>query len=271
MAQGENNPYKIPSARDIFLNTPLFEEFKFDPDLKNSLHAIEHFRGTLDFHCEECGQHSVFTAKEKPYSETHYYKNNIFPITFICSRNKEHISMFIFRAHNGVLRKIGQHPSLAELVAPDLKKYRKILGKERFQEFNRAIGLATHGVGIGAFVYLRRIFESLIESAHDISKADADWSEESYLRSRMEEKIDLLKAHLPPFLVQNRGLYGVLSVGVHTLSDSDCLSAFPAVRAAIEMILDDAIEAQQRSIKAKEAAESLAALKSTYGKPNTTN
>ena len=48
----------------------------------------------------------------------------------------------------------------------DIKKYRKILGKEKYGEFGRAVGLYTHGIGIGSYVYLRRIFENLIEEAH---------------------------------------------------------------------------------------------------------
>ena len=40
-----------------------------------------------------------------------------------------------------------------------IKQYDKELRKPDLKEFTRAIGLAANGVGIGSFVYLRRIFE----------------------------------------------------------------------------------------------------------------
>jgi hypothetical protein len=149
---------------------------------------------------------------------------------------------------------------------PDLRKYRQVLGDERFKELTRAIGLTTHGVGVGAFVYLRRIFESLVEEAHSAASSADGWDEEAYIKARMDEKIGLLKEHLPEFLVQNRGLYSILSVGVHTLTEAECLASFPAVKLAIELILDDLLEQRERQAKVKAATQSLAALKASGGR-----
>lgn len=256
----------LPSAKDFCLTVPLYEQFSYDNAEQNPFFALEQFKETLDFHCPECGQHSVFTARENNYSTNSHYTNYVFSLLFRCSRNNSHQALFIFRAHRGILQKIGQTPSLADLALPDLRKYRSVLGDERHRELTRAIGLTTHGVGVGAFVYLRRIFESLIEQAHEAARSDSGWDEDTFSRSRMDEKIGILKEHLPAFLVQNRGLYGILSVGVHTLSEEDCLAAFPAVRLAIELILDDLLEEHERQVKLKTAAQSLAALKASGGR-----
>jgi len=257
---------KLPPAKDFCLTVPLYEQFQYDDEKENQFSALEHFEGTLDFHCSECGQHSVFTVRKNSYQSDFFYKNYTFSLLFYCSRNNAHQALFVFRAHKGVLQKIGQIPSLADLALPDLRKYRPVLGDESFKELTRAIGLTTHGVGIGAFVYLRRIFESLIEGARAVASSERGWDEEAYTRARMDEKIGLLKEHLPEFLVQNRGLYGILSVGVHTLTEAECLSAFPAVRLAIELILDDLLEQHERQAKLKSAAKSLAALKASSGR-----
>lgn len=257
---------KFPPAKDFCLTVPLYEQFQYDDEKQNGFFSLEQFEGTLDFHCQECGQHSVFTARKNNYSTNSHYTNYVFPLLFRCSRNNAHQALFFFRAHRGILQKIGQIPSLADLALPDLCKYRKVLGSERFRELTRAIGLATHGVGVGAFVYLRRIFESLIDDAHSVASADPGWEEDTYSRARMDEKIGLLKDHLPDFLVKSRSIYGILSVGVHTLSEADCLNAFPAVRLAIELILDDLLEQHERQSKLKSAAESLAALKASGGR-----
>lgn len=254
----------LPSAKDFCLTVPLYQQYRFDNSKENPFFGLEHFNETIDLHCPECGRHSVFTiVREADYSGNSHYRNYIFSLPFMCSRDNAHRAMFVFLAHKGVLQKIGQTPSLADLTMPDLRKYSPVLGAERFRELSRGIGLATHGVGVGAFVYLRRIFESLIEDARAAASADADWAEESYTRARMEERIGLLKEHLPEFLVKNRGLYGILSVGVHTLSEPECLAAFPAVRLAIEMILDDLLEKHERQSKAQAATKSLEALKAT--------
>jgi len=261
-----NQPPGFPSAKEFCLDTPLYEEFSYDDEKNNGFFELDQFEGTLDFHCPSCGQHSVFTARKNNYHSKSYYRNHIFSLLFHCSREKSHQALFVFRAHEGILQKIGQTPSLADLVLPDLKKYLPILGKERHRELSRAIGLTTHGVGVGAFVYLRRIFESLIEQAHEKAKPDAGWNEEIYGRSKMDAKIATLKEHLPKFLVENRSLYGILSVGVHELSEDECLSAFPAVRLAIELILDDLLEDHDRQLKLKSAASSLSALQSSKRK-----
>ena len=255
----------LPSAKDFCLSVPLYEPFEYDNEKSNPFFALEQFENSLDFHCPECGQHSVFSVRKNNYSTNSYYTNYIFTLSFNCSRKKSHQALFVFRAHEGILQKIGQIPSLAELALPDLRKYRQVLGQEGFKELTRAIGLTTHGVGVGAFVYLRRIFESLIEDAHVVASKDTGWDDDVYSRARMDEKISLLKYHLPEFLVQNRGLYSILSVGVHTLSEADCLAAFPAVRLAIELILDDLLEQQERQDKLKSAAKSLEALKASGG------
>lgn len=256
----------LPAVKDFCLTVPLYERFDYDDEKNNGFFAVEQFEGTLDMYCPECGQHSVFAAKKNNYTTTSHYKNYIFSLFFRCSRDAQHHALFIFRAHRGVIQKIGQTPPLADLAMPDLRKYRAVLGDERFRELTRAIGLATHGVGVGAFVYLRRIFESLIEDARSDASKAADWDNDAYLSSRMAEKIVMLKGHLPEFLVENKALYSVLSVGVHTLSEEECLNAFPVVRLGIELILDGLLEQRERLEKLKSASKAIAALKASAGR-----
>jgi predicted RNA-binding Zn-ribbon protein involved in translation (DUF1610 family) len=259
---------ELPSAEDFCLLVPLYDAYRFDYEESDAFYSIEHFKGTLDFFCPECGMHSVFRlAREVSHQRRYYVRNCIFALSFVCSRDGEHRADFIFRAHKGIIQKIGQSPSLADIATPDLRKYRSVLGQERFRELVRGVGLATHGVGVGAFVYLRRVFEWLVEQARLAASADPGWSEQAYSRARMEDRITLLSSHLPEFLVENRGLYGILSVGVHTLTEKQCLDAFPAVKLAIELTLDDLLKAHERKEKLEAAAKSLASLKGTIGKP----
>lgn len=253
---------KLPAPEDFLLKVPLYEAFRFNDEVANPFFAIEHFKGALDCFCLGCNRHSVFNRiGESNYSEFAHTYNHIFILWFSCSREQGHRIAFLFRSHQGILQKIGQFPSLADLAAPDLQKYRPVLGDERFRELNRAVGLAAHGVGIGALVYMRRIFEALVESARVIAERETSWDQDSYDRARMDEKIAILKDYLPAFLVENRALYGIMSVGVHTLAEQECLAAFPVVRLGIELMLDDQLDKAKRERKLKDASQSIAVLK----------
>lgn len=147
-------------------------------------------------------------------------------------------------------------PSLADLNVNNTKKYRKILGKN-YSDLNRGIGLHSHGVGAGSLVYLRRIFEELIEEAHQEAIKEHGWNEDDYNSSRMDEKIQMLKSFLPDYLVRNKKIYGILSKGIHELPEEICLEIFPIVRVGIEFILDEKIENEEKEKKKRETSHLL--------------
>ncbi len=142
--------------------------------------------------------------------------------------------------------KIGQNPSAAELEFGSLDEaFDKELSGSFRRELGTAIGLYAHGVGIGSFVYLRRIFEALVEEAHQVARQDENWDESKYHRLRVSEKLDLLRGYLPSRLVQTAHLYGILSLGIHELSEKDCLESFELVKGAIELILKERHEVKR--------------------------
>ncbi len=103
-----------------------------------------------------------------------------------------------------------------------------MISKEDFRELSKAVGLAAHGVGIGSFAYLRRIFERMIDDAEREASQQEGWDHDSYSRSRMNEKIGMLKGYVPDFLFEHRSVYGVMSIGIHELSeDVNASSTFP--------------------------------------------
>ena len=251
----------IPSATEFCTSIPLYREYDYDESAHHPLLALECSDAPLDAYCDGCGQHSVFERPKPPYPEYDGgYRHHLIIMRYSCTRDRRHQLIFVLKAHAGKVQKIGQSPSISDLVAPEVQKYRSVLGKDLHRELVRGIGLAAHDVGIGSFIYLRRVFESLIERAHAVACKDVSWSEEEYQRSRMDEKIVLLRSYLPEFLVKNRSLYGVLSVGVHALSERECLDAFPIVRVGIDLILDAMLAEKQRVEKEKAATKQIAAV-----------
>jgi len=250
----------LPNTSDFCLNVPLYQSFHVDETNYAELREIRWYSGHIDCYCIGCNQPSVFHTKKDMFGVDPAAKNYLFEHIFVCSRDKEHKLVFYFRIHNNTITKIGQYPSLADLATVEIQKYRKVLGPERYKEFNRAVGLASHGVGIGAFVYLRRIFENLIEEAHKREMASSGWNEELYQKGWMDDKISLLKHALPEFLVENKSLYSILSKGIHELTESECLSAFPITKLGIELILDEKLEKLERERKIQEASSDISAL-----------
>jgi hypothetical protein len=198
-------------------------------------------------------------------------EQNVYRVVAQCSRVKDHFQNYLFLIDYVIvtdvaqkpqlqttIQKIGQHPSFGDLNIPKLKKYAPVIIKPLLGELIRAVGLASHDVGVGAYVYLRRVFESLIEEAHEVNKSELDWDENTYQRSRMAEKIILLKHHLPSFLVDHPEMYSLLSKGIHELSEEECLAHFETLRIGIELILDEKLVRKEKETKIRNAKAALA-------------
>jgi hypothetical protein len=254
----------LPSLDEICLDFNLYFEVDMSPIIQRAdFRAITQGEGQkLDAYCIECKQnatfrsHTIYVVYEDGEEEA-----DITVSEFRCTRNELHKMYFVFhQGKDSIIRKIGQYPASAELRLPEIRDYRKVLGSEKYSEFVRAIGLSSYDVGIGAFIYLRRIFEFLIQEAYKEAKSDSTWAEEDYQAARMDEKVRLLAAYLPEFLVEQSYIYSILSKGIHELTEQECLQMFPVLQVGIELILDEKLEKQR---KAEKTAQAKAALNAT--------
>ena len=263
--QMENQVHEIPaSPREFHLEMPLYKEIANTEANSEGILELLDFSGTIDAYCIYCGKESVFQNSHRPewnFEEFKFYvegeSETYIKTSYVCTRNDAHEYQSYFRLSNSMIQKVGQFPSVADLQIPQIQKYRKLLGNGKYKEFTRAIGLAAHGVGIGSFVYLRRVFEGLIEQAHSAASQRPGFDEKKYEPSRIEDKIMLLKGFLPKFLVQHRSIYSILSKGIHELSEEECLEYFNPIRTGIELILDEKIKELEREEKEKKASQSI--------------
>lgn len=106
----------------------------------------------------------------------------------------------------------------------------------------------SSNVGIGSYVYLRCIVEKMILDALQeaivagaITKEQFELDENNHQR-RVEDKINLLSDYIPKSLVENKGVYGIISIGIHELSEDECMQYFPVLKQLIKMCLDEVIE-----------------------------
>lgn len=255
------DPY-LESPKVFHLEMPLYHSLDLSVGMvAEKAYEWMAYSGTTDAYCIWCGKESVFDAEEYPYGTTYASwrkSTSLRRNVYRCSRDNNHSYYVYYLKSKDILQKIGQWPSVADFQIPQAEKYRKILGDEEYKELTRGIGLAAHGVGIGSFVYLRRVFENLIEEAHTRAMTEnKGFLNGEYLKAKMDNKIKMVKDYLPEFLVENRTLYAILSTGIHDLTEDVCLQYFETVKIGIEQILDEKITQEEKADKAARAREAI--------------
>ena len=180
-------------------------------------------------HVEE--QNTVWKWKESQIEEV----SRILVFQFVCSMNEEHHIDYVVLTTDNSMMKIGQYPSIADMTFPELDAYKHVISKEDRKELGAAIGLFANGVGAGSYVYLRRILERLIDQAK--ARAGDKVSDEEFEQARVAERIKMLQGYLPEIFIKNETIYGILSKGIHELSEEECREYFPVVKECIYQIL----------------------------------
>ncbi|OHA87352.1 MAG: hypothetical protein A2644_03960 [Candidatus Zambryskibacteria bacterium RIFCSPHIGHO2_01_FULL_39_63] len=225
------------SKHQFYFETPLYEILGVEE-------VVEDFdEGDVDGYNSISGFDTTYKINRGRIGDQYSDYYTFYTITLTCKRNNtDKIRFFVLNNGKAIL-KVGQWQSLADIQFAELgKKYDKVLDEDSLFEFKRAIGLAAHGTGVGSFVYLRRIFEKLIFQTFDAHKSTLGVEKKDFAPMRMEDKVELLKAHLPSQLVEMKSVYSILSKGIHQLSENECLAYFEPLKLSIELVLDQKIE-----------------------------
>ena len=276
----------MDKIEELLVNKGLYDSVEISIDdfeeMEKYLSKSEYTNNTIDCYCIHCDTNRVFEFKDfETHEETEYipicggvgvrdhtrkpkkeelfqrYLNERYALTYYCTRDKSHSMVFDLITTDDKIIKIGQYPSVADLVKPKIAKYKSVL-RNQYHEFSKAVGLFAHGIGIGSFVYLRRIIERLIFDKYSEAATKLNISQEDFEGKKFVEKIEILSDYLPPVLVANKNIYSIVSKGVHELSEEECLNMFPSIRLGIELILDDLLADKERKEKEKELAKFVA-------------
>lgn len=264
---------------ELLVNKGLYDSVDITVDdldeIEKCLTKDEYAGNTIDCFCVHCATNRVFeyTNSEvhedtgimrmsvfddgnpkvrRPKREEQFrrYLNKRYAMTYRCTRDMQHFIIFDLITTDDKIIKVGQYPSVADLVIPEIAKYKPVLGTQ-YREFSKAIGLFAHGIGIGSFVYLRRIIENLVFDKYNEVSENLEISNTEFMRLKFDEKIEALKPYLPEVLVANKNIYGIVSKGIHELSEEECREMFPYIKAGIELILDSLLAEKERKSKEK--------------------
>ena len=230
------------SVHDFYFETPLYDVV----DIENIEDDI--FKGMVDGFSYTDKRDTTYTiTSDRLGFYVHRYEN-IYGVTLKDKRTDSNDLFFFIYLSEDMTQavKIGQLPSLATVQFADITdKYKDVLSKQDLFMLKRAIGLAAHGTGIGSYVYLRRILEDLTWETYNTNKDSLNLPEDEFKLKRIKEKIQTLKQYLPPTMAKLTPLYGILSKGIHELTEEECLAYFDTMKLAIELILRQKLQQKQ--------------------------
>lgn len=238
----EHSVQKKITVHDFYFEIPLYDAI----DVENINGDI--FDGNVDgfSHVDKRDTTYTITSNRLAYYMSDY--KNMYGIILEDKRTDSNDLFFFLYLSDDKKQvvKVGQAPSLATVqLAEVTDKYKSVLAKQDLFMLKRAIGLAAHGTGIGSYVYLRRILEDLVWETYATHQGDLDISKEDFTTQRIKEKIQTLKRFLPAGMTKLTPLYGILSKGIHELSEDECLAYFDTMKLAIELILKQRIQQKQ--------------------------
>lgn len=282
------NPNSM-AASDLLgklVSQPLYVPYELtgEDDPRYQISKLRLFPHTFDLYCPSCKRHtpwSVVITKELEAMAKLTKLSNAMPATNFsggpiefgwlqsfelpirCTR-QAHYAKFSFNVSGGgettvKLTKTGQYPSLRDFQLGDIGELEEAMTLEQRREYVQAITTSAHGFSVAACVYFRRVFESLLVRARDehmVEHSMTDWPE--FKKAKTDERIKLLAGKLPKFLSEHPEIYGVLSKGVHELTEEQCAAELPILRSAMELILRDRLNAI-RDIKQRAAVSKLVA------------
>jgi len=269
------------NIEDILFNSPLYSKWKNviqieeDGELVDSTlnRQISNYNELIELYCLECNSKRMFAADKGIYDTGlvipgHFggggkvkNKPSLFK-SFSCSASSDHRRMYGFHVDGENLIKISEYPTKYDSVKYKFNKYEKLLGKQKIKELGKAAQLESFGYPIAAFLFYRRLFETIIFNIFHLKKIENKMDEDDFRKLRMKNKIDYIKDSLPQYFLENTFMYGVLSKGIHELEEKECEEYLEVVKTVIFFSLDEALDKRERENRKMEFANKLKDIKS---------
>ena len=198
----------------------------------------------------DCKSGTVYGAMP-PYAKEYLLDNEIWYVEYCmkCTNNYSHkyFLMISIELKGGIfiVRKIGQNPSMLTVKGFDFDKYKKILERiNAYEDYKKADMSNAEQFYVGAYAYLRRIFEKMIYYYIGDKKIVDD---------HMDKKIEAVKDEFDPRVRKLlKNLYGILSVSIHELDEEQSKEYYEYLKAIIDMQLEYMNTEEEKSKQSKE-------------------
>lgn len=240
--------------RELLENKPLYATVDIERNLVYMQETILKLT-ELQFYCEKCEMSKPFHNISLD-SIIFSYRSNQYggfnEVTFdcvTCKKERKKFYLLVLRINNETFRveKIGEYPQKELPKSRELSKF----FKQDKDEYNKAVICIAHGFGVAAFAYMRRIVENNIFSLLDLIQEGVEPNStlaksiaELKITSPMSDRIKIANNALPDYLKPDGfnplgQIYGLLSDGVHSLSDNDCLDKAENLQACLEFLISE--------------------------------
>lgn len=208
------------------------------------LHCPEETCNGIRFH--RCTENSIVFPEDK--------KEKLY-LSYICSNcrnNHKTFSVAVARSgytNTGTIYKYGEFPIFGP---PTGARLLKLIGPDR-DTFLKGRRCENQGLGIGAFVYYRRVVENqknriLKEILKVLELLNTNPNNIATLNTAIEETqfskaLEIAKPAIPESLLINghnplKLLHSALSDGIHNMSDEDCLAYASSIRIVLGELSD---------------------------------
>jgi hypothetical protein len=172
-----------------------------------------------------------------------------FHYDFVCSHSEEHryfMDLELSQSKNIVmLRKVGQLPSPYELMHNN--KYDEILNDlDSLDDFRKSIETTAYNYHVASFTYSRRVLEKImLKKFMKLGNTKTDFKNIINFEEKFKQTKDIidpdLRDHFKP-------LYGILSEGIHNLSDDECRGYYNILHDLVKFQLEFMLIEKERDI-----------------------
>lgn len=230
----------------------------------------------IDSYCEKCGMvrpfHDMRTRGGSARLEVKALSTGTSYFTFTCVTcrkvHHEYLVEQIVGEETIKIQKYGQLPRKHLERDNILNNF----FSEDSNNYEKAVVCLSHGYGIAAFAYFRRIIEKNIFKLIDLLLEEVKSSEsdlkiiesltELRKESPMSDRIKVANEALPEYLKPDGlnplgKLYQVLSEGVHNLSDEECLKRANIVKECLKYLISELTSRKKNRTKFKSIVGSL--------------
>ncbi len=222
----------------------------------------------IQLHCdnERCNGTRFFRCVSGCSQFLHDKTYEFFYVRYLCSNCQTTEKTFSLAAiiesgaeqgdKKGICYKFGELPTYGPPTSPKLMK---LIGPDR-DEFLKGRRCENQGLGVGAFIYYRRVVENQknrilkdvikVSNKVGVAKAKIETLEKAVAETQFTKALDMAKDAIPESLLITghspiKLLHSALSEGVHALSDEECLEYAGSVR----IVLGELAERLSQALK----------------------
>lgn len=160
------------------------------------------------------------------------------------------------------IQKVGQFPQTTLLAERKSVLYKSVLRRinDSFIDYSNAEKSKANGLVVGAYDYLRRVFENMIN--YYLKKNNIILSDNPRAKEKIKAVEFEFNSKIRKFLAP---LYGALSIGIHELSEEECQKHYEQLKAIIDIQLEYIKENDDMEKQLSESSKALNELNALYG------